>query len=320
MHLILKVEKVNCKNKIGISKNIMKKMLSTILILIFVCSNIIAQDKNDFFNVVMSTEIIGDVNKSDAMSALKIWVRQMLHEAKVEAQINPVFANSVDEIIIKLKQNKADFVGLSAYDFLKYKKEMQIEPYLVLSRNSMIEKKYLLITSNNSNINSYADLKLKKILTYNNSEAEIIKMWLFVEMKKDNIKNPLEIITRFDKSIKSNKRVFKVFFGKADACIISKTGYESMCELNPQLKKQLKVLLESPTFLTEIYCTNANSSKTKASYAKKYAPVINNSDNGAQMLKIFRAFKVLDYKYEYLETIENLFENYQSLLATDKDN
>jgi phosphonate transport system substrate-binding protein len=57
-----------------------------------------------------------------------------------------------------------------------------------------------------------------------------------------------------------------VFFGQADACLTSKRGFDTMCELNPQVARELKAIAVSPPMVVSFYifrknCPSANREK-----------------------------------------------------------
>jgi phosphonate transport system substrate-binding protein len=54
---------------------------------------------------------------------------------------------------------------------------------------------------------------------------------------------------RVTKEAKLAQIVLPVYFRKADACIVTRQGFETMCELNPQLRGNLRVLASSPRLL-----------------------------------------------------------------------
>ena len=69
---------------------------------------------------------------------------------------------------------------------------------------------------------------------------------LSVALAKEGLGAAATVLGRFSRSTKATQAVLPVFFGQADACIASRRTMETMTELNPQLAKKLRVLLEAP--------------------------------------------------------------------------
>lgn len=281
------------------------------LLFLLLSSGIRSQDPSVTINLVISTDIIGDVNKSDAKAAMNLWLSGMMNELSENVTVIPDIIDSFDEIKERVYQNKADVIGLLAIDFINNASELPITPLFMIQRNQKPGVNYLLVVNNNSKINSISDLDSKKILNSFSRENEITDKWIYIEMKKEKISDPSQIINKFIKVKKPSKRLFQVFFGNADGCVISEPQYESMCELNPQLKKHLKIVKKSPNYLTEVYFVNNVSSKEGLRDVRAQVKELNSTINGSQMLKLFQAFKVSYFEKTQLESLENLFKEYK---------
>lgn len=302
--------------------NIIAKVCLMILVISFINkSNIEAQfvDNSRILNVVISNEIILNLKGADAQAAMEFTMKNVLSDEYEDIdKIKPEIVNSFDEITDRIEEKKADIIGISSFDFFEYKNELTVTPIFFVQRGKEPGTKYVIVTNNNSNINSLSDLKSKKILTFADNERRLVNYWLFVEMKKAKINMPDEIVDLFVPILKPTKRVFSVFFDKADGCILTKEQFEIMCEINPQLKKKLKILYESPLYLTNIFCSNNNSTKAGIQLANKFINEMNQAQSGAELLKLFKAFKFKNFEDNHLLTIEKLFEEYSSYQIPNK--
>lgn len=264
-------------------------------------------------NIIISEDVLGNVNRSDARAAMELVLKEIVSELSLkERPIIPEIINNMDEIKKRIKQDKADAIAFFSLDYLKYKSELPVKPLFLVQKNEEPGVKYIVLIKNGSNIKSLSDLESKKILSLDNREEEIVEKWLYIEMKKENIKNPLEIINNFIKIPKATKRVFSVFFEKSDACVISKAQFKSMCDLNPQLSTQLKVLIESPTYITQVYCLNTASKKKGMSETMNISLKLNYTKNGNKLLSLFQILKIVAYKDEYLATLKELVKEFNN--------
>lgn len=296
-------------------KNYIIIAIYSILVSSFTTNFTFAQDElethRDTINFVIVDEIIGGVNKTDALASMVLTMNEMVPNYKnYLAQIKPDIVNSVAEIKELIKQNKADIVGLFSLDYLEYKSELPLEPIFIVEREIQPGDKYVLVVKNDNRINSLSDLKSKLLYTYESRESEIINKWIFVEMKKEKVSNPSSIISAFVKISKPTMRLFPVFFGKADACIVSDMQFKSMCELNPQLKKKLKILVESPYLLTHVFSRNTDSKKYNMHNSGQYAISSTNTKQGQQLLKLFKATKVTKFEGKFLDPLQELVKEY----------
>lgn len=292
---------------------------SYFLMVMLIINQLHAQEKFDenyeIINVVISSDIIVDINGTYATAAIDFAMNNIIGTGYNNvSKINPEIVNSFEEIKKRIKENKADIIGISIFDYIKYNDELKITPLFIIQLGPNPGTEYIVLVNIDRDINSLLDLNSKKILTYVNKEGELASHWLFNEMKKENISDPYAIINTFTKIEKSSKRVFSVFFGKADGCIISKEQFESLGELNPQLTRKLKILNKSPSFVTNVYCSNNNSTKKGIVFAKDFVENINKTESGTEMIKLFKSIKFVSFEEGFLETTQKLYNEYKSYI------
>ena len=87
---------------------------------------------------------------------------------------------------------------------------------------------------------------------------------------------------------KVSRVVLPVFFGQADACLTSKRGFETMCELNPQVAKDLKSLAISPPMVVTFYVFRKNYQSVHRERLIKALSGLRNSAAGRQFATLFQ--------------------------------
>jgi len=306
--------------------NYSKCLLKTgmLFLLLILCSNSMmfsqddTQKKSQIVNILFTDDVLGDINRTDARAVIELGISGMLNEIASNIQeIRPDIVSTTQEIIQRAKKEDIHVVGLFSLDFFKYQSELNFEPFYALQESKTLGTEFVVLVRTNSKINSLADLKSKKILTINEREEEIARKWLFVKMKKEGIKNPSEIISPFVKVPKASKRILSVFLKKADACIVTKLEFESMCELNPQIEKQIKILDSSPAYITQVYCLNLSLILEKPSNARSVVAELNKTSKADQMLKLFKAKTLVAITLENLSSMKKLYTDY-NLLSEEK--
>lgn len=301
-----------------IKKKYLIEKIYSIIILMLLINVSLAEYKIDedldVINLIISKHIIVEVEDVyNPESILDFALNSLLMEKYNWLGIKNIKTEilfSIDKVIERIKQNEADLIGVSILDYLRYESELEMTPIFIVQRGVNSGTEYIVLTKRDSQINSLSDLKGKKVLTYSGEQYEELHYWLFVEMKKEKIKNPNTIINSFSKISEARKRVFSVFFDKADACIVSKAQFESLSELNPQLKNRIKILYKSPSYLTNVFCRNNRSTKSGLVQTEDFIRKFNKSESGNQMLKLFKLNKIEIFKNEYLETSRKLFLEY----------
>jgi ABC-type phosphate/phosphonate transport system substrate-binding protein len=89
-----------------------------------------------------------------------------------------------------------------------------------------------------------------------------------------------------------SKAVLRVFFGQADACLVTSNAFAISCELNPQIARKLKALAASPPLVpTVMYfrndCRSPQFDKVEAAILD-----LHKTTAGQQVLTIFQAVRL----------------------------
>jgi len=87
---------------------------------------------------------------------------------------------------------------------------------------------------------------------------------------------------------KASRVVLPLFFGQADAGLTSKRSFDMMCELNPQVGKELITIAGSPPMIPWVFAFRKNyHDLSQASFAKVYSN-LHTSVSGRQLSTLFQ--------------------------------
>ena len=86
--------------------------------------------------------------------------------------------------------------------------------------------------------------------------------------------------------------ILPVFFGKTDAAVVKRYGWETMKEMNPQLAAQLQILTNSPSLPDAVICLNKGVRETpfQDDLVRGMAE-LHTDPQGQQILLLFRTDK-----------------------------
>ena len=94
----------------------------------------------------------------------------------------------------------------------------------------------------------------RSLIVASDARNSLAPAWLEVLCREHGLGPAAGVLARITRNSKTTQVVLPVFFGKADACITTRAGWEVMCELNPQLKKQLRVVAASAPLVPAVTC------------------------------------------------------------------
>jgi phosphonate transport system substrate-binding protein len=108
---------------------------------------------------------------------------------------------------------------------------------------------------------------------------------LFPEAQRGSIE---QVFGSMVKESKVSRVVLPVFFGSADACLTYKQGFDTICEMNPQVAKDLTILAVSPELVVSL-CAFRRS--YRGEYLEKFvkaSSTIRSSAAGKQLATLFQ--------------------------------
>jgi phosphonate transport system substrate-binding protein len=82
--------------------------------------------------------------------------------------------------------------------------------------------------------------------------------WLATVLDRENLGASDQFFRSMTTESKPSRVILPVFFGQADACLTSKAAFDTMCELNPQVGRELAVVASSPALVAVFYAFHKN--------------------------------------------------------------
>jgi ABC-type phosphate/phosphonate transport system substrate-binding protein len=257
----------------------------------------------------ISTFLDADKDRAQAISSL--WTG--LVAQKWGGTADTRICNSMTEFEQNILTGKLDVVVLLSTEYLALREEVPLEPLFVSARGTDIYDRLILVTRRDSGHLSLADLKGKTLLQQKGLYENGRNLWLDTLLMRKGIAVPEQYFLSDRKTLKPSDAIMSVFFGKADACIVTKRSLEVMAELNPQLKNELTILEESPPRPSSILAVRRGISVVKRAMLLEILGTLNQSPEGKQLLTLFKMNRLATFRPQYLVPIEKLFREYHVL-------
>jgi len=264
-----------------------------------------------------SRSIIGEINENDTMAALKLWGTQLILGGDNEISVLPTIYNDIGEIENAFNQKTLDLINLSAVDFFHLQHWISDEQFIFAVYGGTLSVEYLLIVREKSRFADIKDLNKAVLRFPKDARSNLGRVWLDVELAKAGLPAVEQF---FDKVVSVNKiseAVLPVFFGKTDACLVTRNGFNTMAELNPQISQQLRVMAASKGYIPGFM----GFRKDYQSKVKRI--IINNIKNwhqtsaGHQLLTMFQMDDLVLESIDVLAPTMELIKEHQHFLGTD---
>ena len=166
-------------------------------------------------------------------------------------------AESADELYRTMQLGGADLYPIQGYEFVEYEEKLQIKPLLLATRNGRWQTRFFLLACSSSTIQSLHDLKDRTILIHRDGCGNLVDFWLDAAIARGT-GVPRKSFARYQTVTEAKEAVLPVFFGEADACVVSEAAYSSVCAQNPmQIPRKLNLTLAtSGEFPTQVVACN----------------------------------------------------------------
>ena len=119
-------------------------------------------------------------------------------------------------------------------------------------------------------------------------------------------------------SVVLKKRIFSqvilaVFFGQADACIATDYVFETLAELNPQMRNQLKIIAISPPIIHAVTIVRKNIDESLRNNMMNIISNLDQSAEGRQVLMLFKIEQMVPLYESDISTMETILYQYKAL-------
>lgn len=252
-----------------------------------------------------------DIDKEQAKSICALWAE--LVGRKWGGKSEAFIGNSLTELENGIREAKFDVVVLLASEYLSLKQRAQLEPLFVSARGKDLYYQQVLVVRKDSGYRAVKDLRGKAVLQQKGAYDDGNDLWLDTLLMRKGIAAPKRYFASNRIVLKPTGAVMPVFFGKADACIMSKRSLKVMAELNPQLQRELLILEESPPILNCIIAFREGISSSRKELFLKILGSLDQSTEGQQLLTLFKMTRLVPYQHFYLVPVEKLFREHNDL-------
>lgn len=258
------------------------------------------------------------VNERDALAASQLLKKRLMDKTGLNLPFETSIYFDLAEIEKDVRNNNLDLVVLFPEEFIEINKHIALEPILIARQENDIFDEYILLVQKEKNLQKLDDLRNRKIILATGFEGRLPVIWLDVKLRKQKL--PVSETFAHTKSVGTvSKAILPVFFGQADACLVTMRGYKTMSELNPQIGRRLQIIARSPKFANGILALNplVKNEKTTAILEQELFKLSDDAE-GRQILKIFKTDDLVPFEPSYLASVRALLKEYNSIKNVHK--
>ena len=248
-----------------------------------------AEFDTNLFHVGFTRTLFTEINESDAKAAVKAWVEIVAKGHDIPVNPDSRIFQTTSELLQALQDKQVDAVGISAVEYAAAIQTVPLAPIYVTYHDGESRDQYLVLVRRDSHLDHLTDLRGRNLALHSQARTCMALPWLDTELIQAGAKPATEWLGKITQYQKISQVVLPVFFHKCDVCVADRAEFAIMCELNPQIGQQLKIIARSPEMVTAIFCFRA---EYKSEFeAKIFAGLedLNKTPAGQQMLTVFQS-------------------------------
>jgi phosphonate transport system substrate-binding protein len=138
-------------------------------------------------------------------------------------------------------------------------------------------------------------------------EGKKAELWLDHLLKLKNLDSKENFFSNLKFTDKPLPTILPVFLKKEDACIVDKSLYNTVTELNPQISSDLIAIeISEPLAIKVVTIRKSISDLQEKADIKEAFLNMHTYEEARQYLRVFRIGKVIEFKDEYLNSTYNV--------------
>lgn len=266
------------------------------------------------FRLATTSSIFTDVNENDIRAALMVWVNTFAQEHDIPLDPDPNMHATVEDLMRFARTNPVDGFGITTPEYAVLRREMTFDLFATGGVGGQFEVVYLLLVRHDSGLERLDQLAGRSLNVVDNPYMSLAVIWLDTALLEAKLKRASGFFRQITMDKKISQVVLPVFFGKIDACLVRQDGFEVMSALNPQLKKQLRILAVSPPLVPVGFAFLQNPSSYRQLILDAL-PRLGDSPTGRQILDFAQSDTFTVQSISCLDKSLELLNRHRQLLG-----
>ena len=255
----------------------------------------------------------GGVNRNDANAAITAWAKTILKQRGISVEVETKILESTQETANALKSGQVEAASMTTDEFLALDPKVKPDNVFLGVKNKSSTEQYLILVHRNSGIGDVRDLRGREVLVHESRRTSLAPKWLETVLAGRSMALADELSKNMIKVESASKAVLQVFFRKADACVVTSNVFDMASELNPQVRRDLRVLASSPEVIPTLFCFRAGYISDIKDKIEAAILAVHDSPAGQQILTVFQCDSMESRPISYLEDTRRMLAEYDRL-------
>lgn len=261
----------------------------------------------------LSSDVWTGFNPNDANAAIRAWAQTILKQQGTLVGVENQIFRDVDQLASAVREGKIDGASILSETFLALDPKLRPGYVFLVTKQSTPFEQYVALVHRASGLANAHDLRGRKILLHHGPRMSLAPQWL-----ETILASPLEGlpegatkgVVRMESASRS---VLGVFFRQSDACVVTTNAFALACELNPQLRRDLRVVAMSPAIVPTVFMFCPGYTGEVRDKLESAIVTLHTTPAGQQVLAVFQCDRMERYPVACLESTRQMLTEYHQL-------
>ncbi len=264
----------------------------------------------------ISSQSVGNTNRADAIAAMKVWTQTVLNERSMKYSTTVEMFDSIGQLEAALLRGKIDLISVPADAFFILQKAFPISRLFSTVVRGKVTEQYVVLVNKDRAIQGLGELRGEPILILDHHRTAIMDKWLETELLRRKCGTIPQFFGKVTHVSKANQAILPVFFNRAAAAVVFRSAFETAGELNPQLQKEVRVLMSSPELIHTISGVRGGSDlQPVLDLLEQDATKLGETPSGRHILDLFQIDGVRMIDESHLSVTRSLLAEHTRLKA-----
>jgi len=262
-----------------------------------------------------SSRALGQANRADLTAAMKVWMQTITRERHLNVEASLQVFESMADLERALRLEEVDVISVPMDELVVLEKSFPLAGYFASQVHQKATDQFVVLVRSDRPQKGLASLRGASVVIVEDPRTLLAPVWLDTELLRRHLPVGTRYFGKQTVSVKPSLAVMSLFFRQADAVLTTRSGFETACELNPQLGKDLAILMTSPDLLSTVGAYRADATSASVALYQRETLKLGETPAGKLILTLFRAEAIVEVKEAELRETRALLAEHARLLA-----
>jgi len=252
-----------------------------------------------------------DLAMQDVRPALTIWANEISSNLKgVDGVSTSIFA-STDALVAAMGQGEVDLAVLPILDYFQIETRVKNDLGFVANHGSSGAQRYFLVVQAGLPARALRDLRRLRFCHVKKDALGLL--YLNHALLKDKLPEVDGFFGEVEAKAKGAQAVTNVYFGRADAALVTEDAYRTTVAMNPQVERKVRILLMSARMHSGLAFFRKGMSPALRTRVLEAVNHLKNLPRSAQILTLFGAAEVSAATEADLAEARRIYREYRAM-------